>query len=133
LTEREKKMAKEIAVHKGTYGEGTPQERPAAWVETSLLLDPESHDFVDALGSRFLRFSVIGDDQRVTDRPQDLPESLEQREITKIYREEIRRYGEEYMSLWSNEMGWTQQESYRKWLMEVVLDAFPEMKGYEVK
>lgn len=126
-------MAREITVHKGTYGGGTPQERPSAWVETSLSLEPESHDFVDALGSRFLRFSVVGDDERITDRPQDLPESLEQREITKIYREEIRRYGEDYMPLWSNEMGWTQQESCRKWLMEVVLDAFPEMKGYEVK
>lgn len=126
-------MAREIRVNKGTYGEGTSQERPAAWVETSLLLEPEGHDFVNALGSRFLRFAVIEEDQRVTDRPQDLPESLEQREITKIYREEIRRYGEEYMPMWSDEMGWQQQEACRKWLMEVVLDAFPEMKGYEVK
>lgn len=126
-------MAREIAVHKGTYGEGTSQERPSAWVETSLVLEPEAHDFVNALGSRFLRFSVIEDDQRASDRPQDLPESLEQREITKIYREEFRRYGEDYMSTWSDEMGWDRQESCRKYLMEIVLDAFPEMKGYEVK
>lgn len=125
-------MAKEIRVRKGTYDKGGSQERPSAWVETTLLLDPESHHLADALGSRFLRHEVTEDDERVDDRPRDLPDSLDQREVMKIYREEIRQYGEEYMSLWSDGMDTRRREACWKYLMEIVLDALPEMKGYEV-
>lgn len=126
-------MAREIRVHKGTIGEGTPQERPAAWVETALKLDPEAHQLADALGSHFLRYDTTEDDERIDDRPQSLPDFLKQSDIMKIYRDEMRRYGEEFVSVWGDEMGFRRHEYCRKWLMEIVLDAFPEMKGYEVK
>jgi hypothetical protein len=57
---------------------------------------------------------------------------MTQREILKTYRDELRHYGEEVMGMWGNEMGTARRAACEKWIYEVVLAAFPAMKGYEL-
>lgn len=125
-------MARDVTVHIGTSENGAGVKRPAAWVETALLLEPEPHDLMNGVGSRFLRHEISEDDELVGDRPKDLPESMTQREILKTYRDELRHYGEEVMGMWGNEMGTARRAACEKWIYEVVLAAFPAMKGYEL-
>ncbi|AXH66432.1 hypothetical protein SEA_SATIS_283 [Streptomyces phage Satis] len=125
-------MAKEITVHRGTSTNGAGVQRPAAWVVTQIVLEPEAHDLVNALGSKYLRYETTEDDETVGTRPRDLPESLTQREILKIYREEILHYGDEVMGMWADEAGTARRAACEEWLKAIVLDAFPAMKGYEL-
>lgn len=125
-------MGRDIKVHIGTSTNAAGHVRPAAWVETALALEPEPHDLMNAIGSRFVRHEITEDDELVGDRPKDLPESMTQRDILKTYRDELRHYGEEVMGMWGNEMGTARRAACEKWIYEVVLDAFPAMRGYEL-
>lgn len=125
-------MVKEITVHRGTSTNGAGVRRPAAWVVTQIPLEPEAHDLMNGLGSKYLRYETTEDDELVGDRPRNLPESLTQREILKIYRDELLRYGEEVLGMWAEEAGIARRKACEGWLMQIVLEAFPEMKGYEL-
>lgn len=125
-------MARDITVHIGTFGKGTPQERPAAWVETAITLEPEPRDLMNGIGSRYLRHEISEDDELPGDRPKALPESLTQREILKVYREEVLHYGETVLGMWGDEMGGPHRDACEKWIYEIILDAFPAMRGYEL-
>lgn len=125
-------MARDITVHIGTSRSGDGRVRPAAWVKTSITLEPEPHDLMNGIGSKFLRYETTEDDELVGDRPKNLPESMTQAEILKVYREELLHYGEEVLGMWGNEMGTARRGACEKWIYEVVLDAFPTMRGYEL-
>lgn len=122
-------MTKEIRVRAGTFGKGTPRERRSAWIETVIPLQLEAHELAAGLGSKFLRNEPELD---TSERPDVLPESMTQREIAKIYRDELIYWGTN-LDTWSDDMAFEDQKVYSEWLMEIVLDAFPDMKGYEVR
>lgn len=125
-------MPREIAVHIGTSTNGAGIKRPAAWVKTAITLEPEAHDLMNGLGSKYLRHEITEDDALAGDRPKELPESMTQAEILKAYRDEILHYGDEVMGMWGNEMSTARRAACEKWIYEVVLDAFPAMRGYEL-
>lgn len=122
-------MAREITVHKGTSTDGAGFERPAAWVVTSIRLELEVFDLVRGLGSEYFRNEVTEDDQRDSDRPENLPASLTQAEILKIYREQFSYWGTN-LSTWADDIGEMRTEYAWGWLRDLVTDAFPEMKEY---
>lgn len=124
-------MTKGITVHTGVANKGTPRERRSAWVETVIPLQLEARELADGLGSKYLRHETCADDERMTDRPKSLPDLLTQREILRTYREELLHYGEQVLGIWGDEMGLGRRAVCEKWLTALVLDAFPEMKGYE--
>jgi hypothetical protein len=118
-------------VHVGTTTSGAGVTRRVAWVETVIPLQLEARELADGLGSKYLRNEVGEDEDRPGDRPRDLPESLTQREILKIYRDEMLHYGETILGMWGDGMDSVRRDACAEWLMAVILDAFPAMKGYE--
>lgn len=124
-------MAREVTVHKGVTDEGTPQERPSAWVETAILLQLEAHELADGLGSRFLRY-LTDEESEPGDRPDEIPSEISQLEILKIYRSEFSYWGTN-LSTWGDSMTIAQRAARLGWLLEVVLNAFPAMRGYEIR
>lgn len=125
-------MAREITVHVGTSVNAAGVKHPAAWVKTAITLEPEPYDLMNAVASKYIRHDSQGDDEVAGDRPKDLPESLTQAEILKAYREELLHYGDEVMGMWGDEMGAARRNACEKWVYEVVLNAFPAMRGYEL-
>lgn len=123
-------MARDIKVHKGHWERENGEKVPAAWVETSLDLEPEVHDLVDGLGSKYFRHEVMDDDTHPSDRPDFLPATLTQRQILKIYRDELLEYGKGYLGLWAEDAGPTRHKQVEEWLVELVVGAFPEMRDY---
>lgn len=124
-------MAREITVHIGTSENGAGVKRPAAWVKTTILLEPEPHDLMNAVASKYIRHESQDGDEVVGDRPEILPESLTQAQILKAYRDELLHYGDEVMGMWGDEMGTARRAACEKWVYEIVLNAFPGMRGYE--
>ncbi len=124
-------MARDIMVHTGVADGGTPQERPSAWVEIAIPLQLEAHELADGLGSRFLRYLGEGE-SGVGDRPDEIPLEIKQAEILKIYRSEFSYWGIN-LSTWGDTMTTDQRAAHVGWLLEVVLNAFPAMRGYEVR
>ena len=124
-------MAKGINVHTGIADRGTPQERRSAWVETVIPLQLEAHELADGLGSKFLRYLTIEESGPI-DRPDEIPCEIPQREILRIYREEFSHWGDNLWT-WSDVLTTEQRSACLGWLLEIILDAFPEMKGYEVR
>lgn len=125
-------MAKDITVHTGVAYKGTPKERKSAWVETTVPLQLEAHELADGLGSKFLRYLTDDEKGAPGERPDVLPDSLTQREILKWYREEFSYWGAN-LSTWGDDMSFENRASDARWLLEIVLDAFPAMRGYEVR
>lgn len=117
-------------VHIGEVTNELGETRPCAWVETTLTLDPEGRDLLNALGSRYFRDHGLGDDEAPSARPERLPAALSRARTLKIYREELRRYGENALWTWADEMSEGRQRHVEGWLTELVVGAFPEMKGY---
>ncbi len=120
-------MAREIRVHKGICDKGTTRERPSAWIEVSVPLQLEAWELIDGLGERFLRNET---DVDWGERPESLPESLTQQEIVKIYKDELLYWGTN-LGTWSENLDAEEARTARGWLMDIVLNAFPEMKGYQ--
>ena len=125
-------MAREVTVHIGTSTNGAGVKRPAAWVKTAITLEPEPHDLMNAVASKYIRHESQDDDEVAGDRPKELPASLTQAEILKAYRDELLHYGDEVMGMWGNEMCTARRAACEKWVYEIVLDAFPAMRGYEL-
>lgn len=123
-------MARNIRVRTGTSEDPTGRKVPVAWVETAIRLEPEVHDLADGIGSKFLRYEIGHDEDGPGDRPRELPESMTQQEILKLYREEYSYWGEAAISLWGSEMGESRQKACMQWLTELVVAAFPEMREY---
>lgn len=87
-------MTQGTKVHKGyCVTPGSDHKEPTARVETAITLKPGPAELVDGLGSRFARFGANMGDADAGVRPADLPESLTQREIAKICRQEVLSYG----------------------------------------
>lgn len=124
-------MAKDITVHRGVAYKGTSKERRSAWVETTVPLQLEAHELADGLGSKFLRY-MTDDESGPGERPDVLPGSLPQRKITELYREEFVYWGAN-LSTWGDDMSFESRAACMNWLLEIVLDAFPAMRGYEVR
>lgn len=120
-------MGRDIKVHTGVAHKGTPRERRSAWIEVSVPLQLESWELADALGERFLRH-----EERVEDgeRPDILPESMTQQEIVRIYKDELMYWGTN-LGTWSESLDEEAARAARGWLLAIVLDAFPAMRGYE--
>lgn len=116
-----------MKIHKGHYQLRDDSKEPTVWVETTVTLKPGPRDLLNALGSKYLRYEVSDEEG---ERPRDLPERLSQREILKIYREELLYQGSDRMELWGDFMDADRQAACEVWLREIVDAAFPEMKGY---
>lgn len=116
-----------MKVHKGIETDRLGRERPYACIETRRAMQPEALDLVTALGSKYFRNATPENDER----PEDLPTSLTQGQIVKIYWDELLYWGTENLPRWDDGL---LDEKYlalaRKWLAELVLGAFPEMEGY---
>ena len=123
-------MTREIRVHTGTTTNGRGEKQPCAWVKTVLTLEPEPGDLVNGLGSEFFRNESMDESHYPDTRPESLPESLSQRQILAIYREEFSRYGENALWTWADSIGEARFNHAWKWLTELVVGAFPEMKEY---
>lgn len=119
-----------MRVHRGVSESSNGSERPCAWIETSIRLEPEIHDLMLGLGSRYFRNEVIEDDHLEDHRPDNFPVSLTQGEIARIYREEIKLWGESAIWTWSERMSRDRHAHVDGWLTELVVNAFPEMKEY---
>ncbi len=124
-------MARDIKVHTGVADKGTLKERRSAWVETVIPLQLEAHELADGLGSKFLRY-LSSDESGPGERPDEIPSEISQRDILAIYRSEFSYWGTN-LSTWGDEMTTEQRAACAGWLLEVVLDAFPGMRGYEVR
>lgn len=122
-----------MRVHKGTSVNGLGEERPCAWVETSIKLEPEANDLIYGLGSKYFRYETPEDDERDSDRPESLPSELTQAQIVKIYREERDYWGRESLSTWVDGLSEDRFGFATKWLTELVVGAFPEMKEYVLR
>jgi hypothetical protein len=121
-----------IKVRKGKDELSDGSTRPVAWLNLSILVQPEVHDLVDGLGSQYYRNRLTPDDERQGDRPEELPTELTQRQIADIYREELKHWGTANLATWGDypSLSFNEQEQARKWLTELVVAAFPEMKDY---
>lgn len=106
------------------------RKRPVAWLNLSIPVQPEVYDLIDGLGSRYYRNRATPDDERFGDRPQELPTELTQHQIASIYREELHHWGTANLATWGDcpSLNFDEQEQARKWLAELVVAAFPEMK-----
>jgi hypothetical protein len=122
-------VARDIKVHTGTCEETNGKKRPAAWVVTSVRLELEPNDLIDGLGSKFFRYDIIQDDETERTRPADLPVELSQADILRIYRDEFFAWGK-VIETWGEELDETRHDMAQRWLGELVVNAFPEMKGY---
>lgn len=122
----------DIKVRKGREELSDGSTWPVAWLNLSILVQPEVHDLVDGLGSKYYRDRVALDDERQGDRPEGLPTELTQRQIADIYREERDHWGTANLATWGDypSLSYAQQEQARKWLTDLVVAAFPEMKDY---
>lgn len=120
-------MARDIKVHKGVADKGTPRERKSAWIEVSVPLQLEGWELVDGLGERLLRNET---ELREDERPAFLPDSMSQQEIVRIYKKELLYWGAN-LGTWSEDLDAETTKAARGWLLKIVLDAFPEMKGYQ--
>ena len=129
MTGKGKRVA-DIRVHKGSDELDDGTKVPVAWLNLSIRRQPEPHHLVDGLGSKYFRNRVGRDDERPGDRPEDLPAELSQRQIADIYREEFSHWGTANLGTWSDYLGWDEREQAERWLTELVVGAFPEMKGY---
>jgi hypothetical protein len=120
----------DIKVHEGEFSDGSTQ--PVAWLNLSIPVQPEVHDLVDGLGSEYYRHRVASDDERPGDRPVELPTELTQRQIADIYRKELKHWGTANLATWGDypSLSFNEQEQARKWLTELVVAAFPELKDY---
>jgi len=119
-------VSKGIKVRTGVAHKGTPRERPSAWIEVSVPLQLESWELADGLGERFLRNEEGVEDGK---RPAALPESMTQQEIVRIYKDELLYWGTN-LGTWSERLDEEARERATGWLTDIVLDAFPEMRGY---
>lgn len=120
-------MSKGIRVHTGVAHKDTPRERPSAWIEVSVPLQLESWELADGLGERFLRNESGLEDG---ERPSGLPESMTQQEIVRVYKDELLYWGTN-LGTWSEDLSPEATKETTGWLMDIVLAAFPEMKGYD--
>lgn len=104
--------------------------QPVAWLNLSIPVQPEVHDLVDGLGSRYYRDRIVPDDERPGDRPEELPTELTQHQIAGIYREELLHWGTANLATWGDcpDLSYDVQEQARGWLTKLVVAAFPEMK-----
>lgn len=119
-----------MRVHTGTQENGLGEKRPCAWVETTRKLFVEGPDLVNGLGSKYFRNAPLEDDEAFDDRPDDLPTSLTQGQILKIYWDELLYRGSGTLWTWTEDVGERRLEHATKWLTELVVGAFPEMEGY---
>jgi hypothetical protein len=119
-------VSKGIRVRTGVANKGTSKERPSAWIEVSIPLQLESWELADGLGEHFLRNETGVDEGR---RPEALPESMTQQEIVRIYKEELLYWGTN-LGTWSEELEADAAKMARGWLLDIVLAAFPDMRGY---
>lgn len=117
-------------VHKGYIEGANGREIPTAWVETSLLLEPDVNDLINGLGSKFFRDESIPEEHSMDRRPEDLPEVLTQAQILRVYRNEYSHWGSANLGTWTDFMGAERQECVMRWLTTLVVAAFPEMKDY---
>jgi len=126
-----KRVAK-VKVHTGTVTYTSGKEEPVAWLNLTIPVQPQVHDLVDGLGSRYYRYREIPDAERPGDRPHELPEYLTPRQILDIYRSELKHWGTANLATWGEwpSLSFDEQESARKWLAELVVSAFPEMGRY---
>lgn len=115
-----------MRVLKGTVTEDGGRERPCVWVETRLTLEVEGRDLLGALGSRYFRHEPQRDDER----PERLPMALTPHQMLKICREELRHCGESTLWTWTDGLSEGRQHHVDTWLEELVVGAFPEMKGH---
>lgn len=120
----------DIKVRRGEEELSNGRTRPVAWLNLSIPVQPEVHDLVDGLGSRYYRNRIASDDEHFGDRPQELPTELTQHQIASIYREELHHWGKANLATWGDypSLSFDEQEHARKWLTELVVAAFPEMK-----
>lgn len=100
-------------------------EEDGAYVETSLVLQPEWNHLANALGSKYLRnVSLDG-----LGRPGELPQTVTQRKALKVFREELEHWGTN-MNAWNEHVHFAVYPAAWGWLKELVTGAFPEMKEY---
>jgi hypothetical protein len=120
-------VARDIRVHTGIAHKGTPRERKSAWIEVSVPLQLEGWELADGLGEHFLRNENGVEDG---ERPAALPESMTQQQIIRTYKEELLYWGTN-LGTWSEGLSDEAAKVARGWLLDIVLDAFPAMKGYQ--
>lgn len=120
-------MGRDVRVHKGVAHKGTPRERKSAWIEVSVPLQLEGWELADGLGEHFLRNEIGIEDG---ERPAALPESMTQQEIIRIYKDELLYWGTN-LGTWSESLSNESAAVARGWVLDIVLAAFPEMKGYQ--
>lgn len=113
-------MAQKITVRRSKHGE--------RYIITAIRLEPEFDDLYYALGSKFFRDDPIEDDELVSDRPESLPESLSQTEIMDIYRDQFSYWGEANLGRWTDHLPESRHGHIARWLTELVLGAFPDLK-----
>ncbi len=111
-------MAQNIRVHMSTETDRNGKTRPVALVETTIPLRLEASDLANGLGSRYIRYGKA------------VPEALTQRDVLKIYREELLCFGSAGLS-WGDAMGFAEQEGHRLRLLALIVHIFPGMRGYE--
>jgi hypothetical protein len=121
-----------IKVRKGAEELENGSIRQVAWLNLTISIQPEAHDLVDGLGSKYYRHRATADDEQPGDRPAELPTELTQRQIADIYREELLHWGTANLATWGDypSLSFDEQEAARGWLTELVVAAFPEMKEY---